>query len=231
MICALALIYALIAWKLYPHFVSRFDQFVKSPAKLLCGRIAASWLVFGVAVILIPMNWDSFHDSIQPAVVGVRHGPANPSPRPSIGQLPAISSNSETTTSRSTEQAVAAPALRPSEEQFAPATSQTVAPQEPAPTSQQPREAITDPLSRTATPGIHSSALTTRQQIEAATEASKLTRYPSSHCGTASQAAERLICSDQQLISLDKQMLHEYIRAQDGLRDTDLLVRQSKLTG
>jgi len=56
----LALVYAVVAWKVYPHFISIKDRVVKSPVQLYWGRFAASWLVFAGVVIMIPLNWHEF---------------------------------------------------------------------------------------------------------------------------------------------------------------------------
>ena len=44
----LALIYAAIAWKLYPHFISIKDRVVKSKVQLYWGRFTSSWAVFAL---------------------------------------------------------------------------------------------------------------------------------------------------------------------------------------
>src|SRR5437879_11032156 len=81
----LALVYASFAWKLYPHFISIKDRVVKSKAQLYWGRFAASWGVFAVLVLMIPLNWRDFDAQVHSVVGGIRHSNTEPGPhlRPS----------------------------------------------------------------------------------------------------------------------------------------------------
>lgn len=189
----LALVYATLAWKLYPHFISIKDQVVRSGAQLLWGRFAASWLLFVIVVVGIPLNWNQFDEGVRSFLGSDKHANIEPGPKP----VEDVSANS-VTVSRSVERTAAAPAPQPLERSSTAETSQTstsqAAPSEEF--SQQPDERpAMPPAQGMTTPG------------------SSATFAPSFDCAKASTGPERLICSNQQLASLDVQLMQVYRRA------------------
>jgi uncharacterized protein YecT (DUF1311 family) len=202
----LALVYAVVAWKVYPHFLSIKDQVVKSPVQLYWGRFAASWLVFAVVVIMIPLNWHEFDTQVHGLVGGSSHSYTDPGTQLSSGPTEGAS---DVTVSKPVEQAAPAPATsQPVDQIPSPETSETNSPQAASSEGsvQQPVEAPSKP----AAP-------------EVATLASSGTFAPSFDCAKASTGAERLICSNQQLSSLDVQLMQAYRKAMSRTATKDSL--------
>jgi uncharacterized protein YecT (DUF1311 family) len=199
----IALIYAIIAWKLYPHFISIKDQFVKSKFQLYWGRFAASWLLFAIVVITIPRNWSKFDAGVHSFVGGNRHSNIELGPSPTEEASPA-----SVAVSKPVEQIADAPASRPLEDSSSSETShpptQQVGSSEGVP--QQPDETS----SKSSAPGM-------------LTSASSGTFAPSFDCTKASTGPERLICSNQQLASLDVQLMQAYRRARRSASNKDSL--------
>jgi uncharacterized protein YecT (DUF1311 family) len=207
LVSLLALVYAVVAWKVYPHFISIKDQVLKSRFQLYWGRFAASWLVFAVVVIMIPLNWHEFDNQVHVCLGGSSHSYADPGPQLSSGP---------------TQGALSAPVSKPAEQAAA-----------PAPATSQPVDQIPRPeISGTNSPQVASSEGTVQQPVvapskpaapEVATPASSGTFAPSFDCAKASTGAERLICSNQQLSSLDVQLMQAYRKAMSRTATKDSL--------
>jgi uncharacterized protein YecT (DUF1311 family) len=187
----LAFIYAVIAWKLYPHFISIKDRVVKSNFKLYCGRFAASWLLFAIVVITIPRNWRQFDAGVQSFIDGNRHS----NTEPGVNPAEEASANS-VAVSKPVEKAADAPASRPLDDSSSSETSRT---QRDVPLEGVPQQPDETP-SKSSAPDM-------------LTPASSGTFSPSFDCKKASTGPERLICSNQQLASLDVQLMQAYRRA------------------
>lgn len=207
LISSLALVYASFAWKLYPHFISIRKRVVKSEAQLLWGRFAASWGVFAFIVLIIPLAWSDFDYQVSSLVDSIRHHNTEP--------MTNLSSSSEGGTSANSVKA-----SKPPEQATTPSTSQTpegIASSERSPTSapqvassegipQQPRESFSEP----SAPGLRNSD-------------SSGTFAPSFDCAKALTGPERLVCSNQQLASLDVQLMQAYRRAMSSVPNKESL--------
>lgn len=193
----LAFVYAVVAWKVSPKFLSIFDRVVKSPAQIYWWRFSASWLIFAGVVILIPLNWHDFDTQVHVWFGGSSH--SNTAPGPQL--------NSDLT-----QGASAATVSKPVEQAAG-----------PVPATSQPVDQIPGPeTTETNSPQVASSDGSVPQPVEVpsksaapevATLASSGTFAPSFDCAKTSTAAERLICSNQQLSSLDVQLLQAYRKA------------------
>lgn len=197
LVSLLAFVYAIIAWIVSPQFFSSIDRVVKSPAQIYWGRFAASWLVFAGVVILIPLNWHDFDTQVHAWFAGSSRSNTDPGPE--------LNSDLTQGPSAATVSKPAEPASDP-----APVTSQAV---DPIPGSE---------TTETNSPQVASSEGSVPQLTEVpaksaapevATLSSPGTFAPSFDCAKASTAAERLICSNQQLSSLDVQLLQAYKQA------------------
>lgn len=200
----LALVYAIVAWRLYPHFISIKYRIVKSNAQLYWGRFAASWLIFALVVIMIPLNWHDFDAQVHSFVGGNGYSETEPNPSPTEE----TSANSAKV-SKSAEQVAAPETSRPLEDGSTSERSQTVSSQIPSPevAPQQVSEPRAEP--------------TAAQEI--ATPDSRGTFAPSFDCAKALTGSERLICSNQQLSLLDVQLTQAYRRAMSRTPDKHAL--------
>lgn len=193
----LALVYAVVTWKVYPHFISIRDRVVKSPVQLHWGRFAASWLVFALVVIMIPLNWHEFDTQVHFWLGGSSHS---------------YTDSGQQLNSSPTQTVSAAAVSKPIEQALppTPATSQPVdqiaSPQPSEGGAQQPVAAPSQP----AAPAVTASFISE-------------TFAPSFKCAKASTNAERLICSNQQLSSLDAQLMQAYGKAMSETADKDSL--------
>lgn len=157
-------------------------------------------------MLLIPLNWTYFDAEVHSVVGGAGH--SNTEPRPDLSHRPAEEASPDfVAESKPVDQVADAPASRPLEDSSSSETShptQQVASSEGVP--QQPDETS----AKSSAPDMPTSA-------------SSGTFAPSFDCTKASTGAERLICSNQQLASLDVQLTQSYRRAMSSAPNKQLL--------
>jgi uncharacterized protein YecT (DUF1311 family) len=189
LISVLALLYAYFAWKLYPHLISIKDRVVKSRAQLYWARLTASWGVFAFIVLIIPLAWSDFDAQVHSFVGGVRH--TNAEPRLDQSASPTTQKSADATTvPHSIPEIPARPTSNPGEPNMG--VSQVAA----------------TPIAESVSLKSESSSDASRPEMQ--TSASTAGFMPSFDCAKASSGAERLICSNQQLASLDVQLMQVY---------------------
>lgn len=213
-LCLLAFVYAVVAWKVSPRFFSSLDLWRKSPFQIWWSRFCASWLIFFGVVIVIPLKWNGFSTAVHGSSVGSSQ--SNPNLASQLNSDP-------------TAGAAVTSASKPIQQATTPAD--TAAPQSGEDTQASEKPETNSQAGASSEGGASPSVKAPSGSDavpETVTTAPSGSFAPSFNCAKASNEPERIICSNPQLSSLDGQLMQAYRNALSRSTDKKALKESSR---